>query len=182
MSGHGSAGEFLLETEAGATDPVSTEQLTRLLRPARRRLKLVAIPACQSAAATTAETLRWVGRNEQAQRLEAQADTESRQSTAAQSGLANAVVHDLDCAAVAMRFPVVDGFAVSFASEFYTRLFERRQTVDRAFSESVAAAAGPAPTADRPALSIGTPALFGESAVGLSLVPPPGARFSIRPR
>jgi len=174
LSGHGSAGEFLLETESGTADPVTTEQLTELLQPSRLRLKLVVISACQSAAATTAETLHWLGLEEQARPLEEQAYAETLHATAAQSGLARAVVNRLGCAAVAMRYPVADDFAVSFADEFYSRIFERRQTVDRAFAESVAAAAGPAPTVSRPALSIGTPAVFGASSHGLALVPPRG--------
>ncbi len=57
LSGHGGAGEFLLERADGSPDPVSTAELINLLRPLRSRVKLAVVSACQSAAATTAETL-----------------------------------------------------------------------------------------------------------------------------
>ena len=174
LSGHGSAGEFLLETETGAADPVTTEQLMELLQPSRHRLKLAVLSACESAAATTAETLQWLGLEAQARSLTQQSNAETLNATAAQSGLARALVTQLDCAAVAMRYPVADEFAVSFANEFYTRIFERRQTVGRAFGESVAAAVEQASAPDRAALSIGTPAVFGAMSDGLLLVPPMG--------
>ncbi len=58
LSGHGGAGQFLLERADGSADPVSTAELIGLLRPVRARVKLAVVSACQSAAATTAETLR----------------------------------------------------------------------------------------------------------------------------
>jgi hypothetical protein len=61
LSGHGGAGQFLLEKADGSPDPVSAAELIGLLRPLRRRVKLAVVSACQSAAATTAETLRWLG-------------------------------------------------------------------------------------------------------------------------
>ncbi|MGH3902500.1 MAG: hypothetical protein ACRDTA_30435 [Pseudonocardiaceae bacterium] len=63
LSGHGGAGEFLLERADGSPDPVSTAEL----------IKLAVVSACQSAAATTAETLRWLGLDDPAAELEAQA-------------------------------------------------------------------------------------------------------------
>jgi hypothetical protein len=65
--------------------------------------------------------------------------------------------------------PVVVRVAVPAGAEF-----RQAQTLDRAVPAAVAVAAGPAPTAGRPALSVGTPALFGASALGLSLAPPVG--------
>ncbi|MFN2497430.1 MAG: CHAT domain-containing protein [Pseudonocardiaceae bacterium] len=61
LSGHGGAGQFLLERADGSADPISTAELIGLLRPVRARVKLAVVSACQSAAATTAETLRWLG-------------------------------------------------------------------------------------------------------------------------
>lgn len=172
LSGHGGAGQFLLEKLNGKPDPVTTEELLALLEKARRRVKLVVLSACESAAATTAETLRWLGLVDQAEPLEAQAEQESEQAAAAQSGLASAVVERFGCAVVAMRYPVIDDFAISLTGGFYDRLWARRQPVDRAFTEAVSHAAGPVPTPGAPALSVGTPALFGASAVGLALAPP----------
>jgi tetratricopeptide (TPR) repeat protein len=174
LSGHGGAGQFLLEKPDGTPDPVTTEDLLALLDRARRRVKLVVVSACESAAATTAETLRWLGLTEQAEPLEAQAEQEAEQAAAAQSGLARAVAERFGCAVVAMRYPVIDDFAIALAGGFYDRLWARRQPVDRAFTEAVTQAVGPIPTPGAPALSVGTPALFGASAIGLALAPPPG--------
>jgi tetratricopeptide (TPR) repeat protein len=172
LSGHGGAGQFLLEKPDGTPDPVTTEKLVALLDPARRRVKLVVASACESGAATTAETLRWLGLAEQAEPLEAQADQETEAAAAAQSGLARAVVERFGCCVVAMRHPVIDDFAISLAGAFYDRLWDSRQPVDRAFTEAVTQAAGRTPTHEAPALSVGTPALFGASAIGLALTPP----------
>ena len=77
LSGHGGAGQFLLERADGSPDPVSTAELVGLLRPARARVKLAVVSACQSAAATTAETLRWLGLDDPAAELETQAAQET---------------------------------------------------------------------------------------------------------
>jgi hypothetical protein len=52
-------------------DHVSTSDLAALLRPARRRVKLAVVSTCESAADTTAQTLRLLGLTEQAEALEA---------------------------------------------------------------------------------------------------------------
>jgi hypothetical protein len=81
LSGHGSRGQFYLERADGRPDPVNTEELMSLLGPLRRRVRLAVVSACESAAATTAETLRWMGLDEQAQRLEQQSKTASTSSS-----------------------------------------------------------------------------------------------------
>jgi tetratricopeptide (TPR) repeat protein len=174
LSGHGATGQFLLEKADGSPDPVSTEDLMGLLGAARGRVKLAVASACQSAAATTAETLRWLGLDQQAEPLEEKAKTETAAAAAAQSAVAQALRAQLGCAVVAMRYPVADDFAVAFAGQLYDRLLAHGQPVDQAFAGAVAVAAGPVPSAGRPALSVGTPALFGASAVDLSLSPPTG--------
>jgi tetratricopeptide (TPR) repeat protein len=172
LSGHGGAGQFLLEQADGGPDPVSTAELIGLLRPVRPRIKLAVVSACQSAAATTAEILRWLGLNDPAAELEAHAAQEAGQSSPV--GLARALAAELGCAVVAMRYPVIDDFAVEFADALYTRVFRHSQTLDRAVSAAVAAVAGSVPSAVRPAISVGTPAIFGASAAGLYLSPPVG--------
>jgi hypothetical protein len=78
LSGHGGRGQFLLEKRDGSPDPVDTAALVGLLRrPLRRRVRLAVVSACKSAAATTAETLRWVGLGEQADQLEALDEAEA---------------------------------------------------------------------------------------------------------
>ncbi len=171
LSGHGGAGEFLLENPDGSEDPVSAAELVGLLRPARQRLKLAVVSACQSAAATTAETLRWLGLGDPAADLETQAALEAAGTP---MGLARALVAQLDCAVVAMRYPVVDEFTVGFAEALYDRMFRSTQPLDWAVAGAVPDATGPAPSSARPAISVATPAIFGASAVKLSLAPPVG--------
>jgi hypothetical protein len=167
--GHGGPGTFVLEHADGSPDPVSAGDLVRLLAPARHRVKLAVVAACESAAAVTAHTLRLVGLPEQAERVEAE-----RASGSAVTGLARALVHELDCAVVAMRYPVTDEFAIAFAGEFFERLLNREQPADVAAARAVTAAAGATPSAARPAVSLVTPGLFGARAAGLRLAVPRG--------
>ena len=67
LSGHGGRGLFLLEHADGSPIRWIPADLMELLRPARRRVKLAVLSACQSAADTTAETLRLVGLTDQAE-------------------------------------------------------------------------------------------------------------------
>lgn len=170
LSGHGGAGEFLLEDAAGSPDPISTPALLQLLRRGRHRIKLAVVSACQSAAATTAETLRWLRLDEPAEQLEAQA----RDVAPVVGGVARELARELGCAVVAMRYPVADDFAVDFSAHFYQRLFDDAQPVDSALARAVLAAAGPRPSAARPAISAATPAVFGSAAIGMQLRPPTG--------
>ncbi|MGH3853033.1 MAG: CHAT domain-containing protein [Pseudonocardiaceae bacterium] len=171
LSGHGGAGQFLLERADGSSDPVTTPELIGLLRPLRARVTLAVISACESAAATTAETLRWLGLDDPAAELETQA---AQETPATPEGVARALVAELGCAVVAMRYPVIDDFAIGFADALYDRLFRQGQTLDRAVAAAVHAVIGPAPSSACPPLSVATPALFGASAAGLVLTPPTG--------
>ncbi len=170
LSGHGEAGGFLLENPDGSADPVSTAELIGLLRPARWRLKLVMISACQSATVTTAQTLRRLGLDDPA------AELETRAPAAAVSPMevAQALVTQLDCAVLTMRYPVGEEFTVGFTEALYNRVFRNTQPLDRAVAAAVPDAAGPAPCPARPAMSVATPVIFGASAVELSLTPPVG--------
>ncbi|MER5472002.1 CHAT domain-containing protein [Streptomyces sp. NPDC002685] len=171
LSGHGGAGEFLLEKADGSPDPVTTSELLQLLLPMRPRVKLAVVSACQSAAATAAETLRWLQLEDEAQHLEARANTEI---SAPLIAVAPALARRLGCAVVAMRYPVADDFAIALADGMYNRLFSRGQTLDVAVAGAVVDAIGPVPTASRPALSLATPTIFGKQADGLLLTPPLG--------
>jgi tetratricopeptide (TPR) repeat protein len=182
LSGHGGRGQFLLEKADGSPDPVSTTELVAVLAPLRRRLKLAVVSACESAAATTAETLRWVGLEEQAQQLEQQAAQDAGPAGQVVTGVARAVVASLGCAVVAMRYPVVDDFAIAFVEDLYGRLLGARdalpgsqgQPLETALARAVATAAGPEPTAGRPVLSLATPVLLSGNATGLVLEVPRG--------
>ena len=171
LSGHGGRGLFLLERPDGSPDLVDTAELLDLLRPARRRVKLAVLSACQSAADTTAQALRLVGLADQADAVEAGSGD---QSAGAATGLARSLVRELGCAVVAMRYPVTDEFAIAFGDVLYEQLLSRQQPVDTAVARAVAAAAGAEPSAARPAVSIATPGVFGASAAGLTLKPPRG--------
>jgi hypothetical protein len=177
LSGHGAGGLFLLEQADGSPDPVSPVDLVTLLGPARRRAKLAVLSACESAADITAQTLRLIGLTEQADALEA---TAGEQRQAQVPGLARALVRELDCGVVAMRYPVTDEFAMEFAEVLYERLLSRGQTADVAVARAAAEAAGPELTAARPAISLGTPGLFGARAAGLT-VPVPRAAPRLDP-
>jgi CHAT domain len=94
LSGHGTAGAFLLEGADGSPDLVAAAELAGLLRSARRRVKLAVLSACESAAGTTARTLRLIGLDEQAQAVEA-AQPDAAQPNAGQSDAAPAEVTGL---------------------------------------------------------------------------------------
>jgi len=77
-----------------------------------------------------------------------------------------------------MRYPVNDDFAVALSGRLYNLLIAEGQPLPRAagmtLQELFAPPSGASPSAERafPALSVATPALFGGSAVGLSLAAP----------
>jgi tetratricopeptide (TPR) repeat protein len=182
LSGHGGRGVFLLERDDGSPDEVGTGELVKMLRPLRRRVRLAVVSACESAAATMAETLRWVGLDDQAEQLEqedrpASPDgVESDQSAEpeAVTGIARALVEQLGCAAVAMRYPVTDEFATAFTTGLYERVFGRDQVLGTALARAVAESAGPQPSPARPAICLATPVLVGRLAAGLKLNAPAG--------
>ena len=180
LSGHGGRGQFLLEHEDGSPDEVDTRELAGLLRPLRRRVRLAVVSACESAAATTAETLRWVGLEEQAGQLEQEDLAEpapgGEQGRAAEpvTGIAQALMQELGCAVVAMRYPVTDEFATAFTTELYERVFGRNQALGTALARAVAEAAGPQPSPARPAICLVTPVLVGSQAAEVRLDVPAG--------
>jgi tetratricopeptide (TPR) repeat protein len=177
FSGHGLAGGLVLEHADGSGDVVDTRELVELLWPARQRLKLVTLSSCLSATTTVAETRRWLA-------LEVPGELAAEASAAAAApplpGLARALVGRLGCAVLAMRYPVVDDFAIALDEQLYEGLLGRDQPLARALQLAVPQAAGTAPSPGAPAISVATPALFGPLATGLRLVPPPGvADFNV---
>lgn len=177
LSGHGGVGSFLLETEDGSRDQLDTGELVEILRPLRRRVRLAVVSACESAAATTAETLRWVGLTERAERLELRDAAEfasrshgDREPEDIATGIGRALVTKLGCATVAMRYPVTDDFAIAFTEKLYERLLGRHgQSLGVAVARAVREAAGERPSAARPAICIGTPVLIGRHAAELQM-------------
>jgi tetratricopeptide (TPR) repeat protein len=175
VSGHGKADTLVLELPDGSPDFVQTDDLVRMLIPARRRLKFAVLSSCDSGAATVAETLHWLGLDGQAATENPPLGTRSGadNNIQATSGLARALADRLGIAVLGMRYPVQDEFAIAVAAELYPAILENSQPVDTAANLAITAAAGPRPTVGRPPLSICTPALFGP-AVGLKLSSPRG--------
>jgi hypothetical protein len=168
LSGHGAAGAFVLEHADGSPDLVPAGELARLLRPSRRRVKLAVALACESAAGTTAQTLRLIGLEDQAQAV--QATQSGAMQVVEAAGLTRALVTELGCAVVGMRYPVPDEFAIAFGEQFYEQLLDAGQPVDVATARAVAKTAGP----DR-SVSLGTPGVFGALAAGMRVPVPRGA-------
>ena len=159
-----------LEREDGSPDTVNAAELVGLLDLARERLKLVTVSVCWSAALTPPGAGRplpgFIPRGPGPD------GAESKGHPAA--SLAADLVRHLGCAVLAMRFPVVDAFAVKLAERFYELAAGKKQPVPRALGLALAdrdVVTMPS-TAECPALSIGTPALFGARAADLRLAAP----------
>ncbi|WP_007515665.1 ATP-binding protein [Pseudofrankia saprophytica] len=185
LSCHGTVDTLALERTDGRLDRISTVDLIEMLRPSRRRMKLAVLSACQSAAADAAQILRWLGLDDQAEKVERNATPEATAATAAGpdradsgngsgAGLARGLVDALGCAVLAMRYPVGDEFAIRLTDRFYDLLLDKGRTLDTATGLAVVHAAGPAPTAAIPPPCAVTPVLLGP-AEGLRLAAPTGA-------
>jgi tetratricopeptide (TPR) repeat protein len=87
--------------------------------------------------------------------------------------VARALVRELGCAVLAMRYPVGDDFAIDLAREVYRGVLEQQQTLPRALQRAVPRVAR---GVDRRPLSLATPALFGRPAADLRLQPPAAQR------
>ena len=167
ISGHGAPGELLLEAEDGTPDPIGADELTGLLDLARGRLKLVSVSACWSAALTTDEQRRFLGLPEQEERAYV--------APGRVGALASVLVDRLDCAVLAMRYPIVNEFAAELTDRLYDLLAGKDQPLARALGIAVRQILSGPPTPHHPSLSMATPALFGALAADLRLAAPPGA-------
>jgi hypothetical protein len=158
FSGHGDKAMLILEKPDGSHDKVSSEELSELLSLASGRLKLVTLSACLSAAATIQETLEWlkipVAQTEEAPACSKPGDTPM-------PALAVELMAKLDCAVLAMRYPVGDEFAIGLASELYRQMLEKGNTLPRSLQLSMQKALKDGYNAATPPLSLATPALFG---------------------
>ena len=179
ISGHGAPGELLLETEAGLPDRVTAAELAGVLDLARERVKLVSLSACWSAALTAAKHRRLLGLPIPAATPAegngvAGRDGGTDQGDQFTSGaLATELAGRLGCAVLAMRYPVTDDFAIALAAKLYDLLARQGRPLPRALGMALAQTIAIPPTAACPALSAGTPALFGARAVDLRLTAPP---------
>jgi hypothetical protein len=169
FSGHGDKAMLILEKPDGSHDAVSSEELSELLSLASGRLKLVTLSACLSAAATVQETLEWL-KIPVAKTKEAQASASPGE--APMPALAVELMTKLDCAVLAMRYPVGDEFAISLASELYRQLLEKGNTLPRSLQLSMQKALKEGYNAATPPLSLATPALFGSKSAEMIINPP----------
>ncbi|MCW3814072.1 CHAT domain-containing protein [Micromonospora sp. DR5-3] len=195
ISGHGLPAGLLLEDETGQRDLVSSRELVGLLDLAGEQIKLVTLSTCESAAVTAAEHLRLLGLRPPNPAGSPSASGETADAGGAEpaSGgaggaggsaatgesslpaVASELVDRLDCAVLAMRFAVVDDFAIALAGSFYQLVVGKGQPVARALALTMPRVVADPPTPGAPALSVATPALFGARAGELRLEPPPGA-------
>jgi hypothetical protein len=79
--------------------------------------------------------------------------------------VAAALADALDCAVVAMRYPVDDEFAIGFGEMVSEHVLGRGQPVDVAVARALKGASG---------VAVATPGLFGVRAAGLQLRVPAG--------
>ena len=175
FSGHGLASQLVLEKADGTQDLVDVPALIELLKPARRRLKWVTLSACWSGAATVADTLRLLGLEPHRDlgpkkpppgskpAADQEQDDEGMKRPRLTS-VASALVRELDCAVLAMRYPVGDEFAIALATELYRGVLQQGQGLTRALQLSLTRTIpGQSP------LCAATPVLFGRRAVDLAL-------------
>jgi tetratricopeptide (TPR) repeat protein len=170
ISGHGAPGELLLETAAGMPDRVTATEMAGLLRLARKRVALVTLSACWSASLTAAQQRRLLRLPVPAEDIQAPHAGRSRSSGAADADsgtLATALAGHLNCAVLAMRYPVDDEFAIALSEKLYELLADKAQPLPRAVGLALRHLAR-----DYPALLVATPALFGARAIDLRLAAP----------
>ena len=187
ISGHGGPGVLLLERPDGSPDIVAIGDLADLLDLTRERVKLVTISACWSAALSAADQ-RWLlgqpARKAKPPKLApgwptsevlAAGSPTSEVLAAGSPGpgvLATELAGRLGCAVLAMRYPVVDDFAIDLTQRLYQLMFGSGRVLPRALSMALKQVSLDLPTPQVPALSIVTPALFGIRAVDLRLPAP----------
>src|SRR3990172_863646 len=163
FSGHGLAGELLLEQADGRLDKIITDHLAELLQPARARLKLLTLSACYSGAADVDAARRMIGLADEPRRAgDAPPDAPADATTL--PSLAQRLAAELDCAALAMRYPVGDDFATALGLELYDALLDKRQPLPGALQTALADALDPRRDPYEPGFSRITPILFGTPA------------------
>ncbi|MEU0528988.1 CHAT domain-containing protein [Amycolatopsis tolypomycina] len=148
ISGHGNAGVLHLESAEGGRDTLDTADVLDHLRATASRTRLVVLSACESGAARAARHGSGTGK--------------AAASVPALSlrGLGYEVARALDCAVMAMRYPVDDSFSVAFTWSMYRALVVGGRPLDDALRIAHAETAGSTKHAP---LSIATPMLIGRT-------------------
>ncbi|HEX9942467.1 MAG TPA: hypothetical protein VGG03_10650 [Thermoanaerobaculia bacterium] len=182
FSGHGLEGELVLENERGEDDRIKADELVPLLKPTRRRLKLLTLSSCLSGAASLRAARRRIGLDEPTREATAAPDVETEGAASALPSLGQSLAEELDCAVLAMRYSVGDTFARETVLGLYEMLLEKGQPLPAALQVALEEALHPDPAqrAGAPPLSLVTPILFGPRAADLSLaVPRTSATFEM---
>ena len=128
ISGHGQKGELLLEDDRGGSDTIDGDELGGLLDRAQARLKLLILDACYSGVGSHAAARAQVGLDREPTRQEvAEGAALAETAQTALPSLAQELSQRLDCAALAMRYPVGDDFATDLMLALYAKLLEKQQ-------------------------------------------------------
>ncbi|HEU5472709.1 MAG TPA: CHAT domain-containing protein [Actinophytocola sp.] len=178
ISAHGLGGGLLLENEDGTPDLVTGRELVDMLGATADRVRLVTLSSCSSAALTIAEHRRLLGLGRAPAGPSPLSDEQSWPE-GSQPGqvipvLAADLADRLDVAAIGMRYPITDEFAIGLSAELYGLLLGRGQPVARALALALPKVVPDPATPSWPAISVGTPALFGSRAVDAVVLAPPG--------
>jgi hypothetical protein len=131
ISGHGAPAELLLETDAGQPDRVAADDLASLLDLARERVALVTVSACWSGALAIAEQRRLLDLPIPEQDPDTERTRGSPLAGMASGALATELAGGLNCAVLAMRYPVNDDFAIALSGKFYELLAGEGQPLPR---------------------------------------------------
>ncbi len=172
FSGHGLPAGLMFETEDGKANLVRSDEFADLLWPARAQLKLVTLSSCESGAATAAHAMQLLGVAGAKELRESGTRADDMSGETPLPALAQQLAAKLGCAALAMRYPVEDGFAINLSTSLYESLLAHGQPLPRALQRALRKTVPPG--ADRLdfGLSLATPTLFGDTALDLKLDPP----------
>ncbi|HEX4830849.1 MAG TPA: tetratricopeptide repeat protein [Trebonia sp.] len=211
IAGHGWPGELLLRTPAGESSPLSLADLAGLLEPGRDRIKLVTVSASAPAALDAAEeeVLRSVpdpaevgsgathapagiataaagtGIAHIAFSAPASGSPGVAGGDAQASGIAAVdLAWRLDCAVLAMRYPVADEFAAAYSEVLYELLVAEGQPLARAAGTTMRRLLGAVPALVTeepgfPASCAAMPTLIGGRAASTVLAAPRNTRSAV---
>lgn len=171
FSGHGLPAGLILEKEDGSADVIASGEFIHLLRPARAKIKLVALSSCDSGATTATATMKMLGVAGAEKVGELPSGSEA--APARLPSVAQNLAAELGCAVLAMRFPVADDFAIRLTSDVYEGLFTYDLPLPRSLQRSLRKARSD--EMQTQAVSMATPALFGTAALDLRVAPPLGS-------
>lgn len=182
FSGHGLPGSLILEKSNGQRDPIPSTDVADLLSRVGSKLKLVVLSACLSAAASINQTLVWLGAPASLEENSASPTTGVGDFGAAHAPpVARALIELLECAVLAMRYPVEEEFATALTGSLYEAMLVQGQSLPRAAQRALTSAIGDQETSPD-TLSQCSMSLFGASAADLAITPPknPSADFPVQ--